>query len=145
MDDDPNIKKVTKKVAHIRVVGEDDFTVKVMQKPPYVSITRGFLNEEPDGSAIVDNKCIVNIVEGIETPVEAYFAGHMRAAATTQDMVLAYNLFISMVQATLESPRLQKLWDSYRISRIGRAKVQSLFKRAAILSKPGLSLRSTSS
>jgi len=119
------LKKADGKVAQVRVLDEGDFTIRVSNGS--VKVESGFNDDLVDGTVIVDNKTIFTILDGIQTPVEAFFSGRMRMAAATDDLILAHDILIAVVQASLKSIKIQKLLNEYRITRMGKpGKIMSL-------------------
>jgi putative sterol carrier protein len=49
------------------------------------------------------------ILEGEETPVEAFFFGHLRAKGITRDLYCLHAFFIDLAEIAVKSPRVQRL------------------------------------
>jgi hypothetical protein len=54
----------------------------------------------------LSREVISNILRGQETPVEAFFLGHLRAEGSTNDLYQLHRLFISMAEIAVRSERM---------------------------------------
>jgi hypothetical protein len=57
---------------------------------------------------------IGSVLEGIETPVEAFFLGHLRARGHTRDLYGFHAFFLALAEIAVVSPEIQDLVESFR-------------------------------
>lgn len=91
--------------------GEEEFYIKgddrqilVLLKKP-----RGVVNLK----LAVSRTVLAGILEGKETPVEAFFLGNLRAQGTTHDLYQMHKLFINMAEIAVGSPKILALVEEF--------------------------------
>jgi hypothetical protein len=57
---------------------------------------------------------IRNILEGAETPVEAFFLGHLRARGHTRDLYTLHAFFLALAEIAVASPDIQKVVEAFQ-------------------------------
>jgi SCP-2 sterol transfer family len=61
----------------------------------------------------ISHQVIADILSGVETPVEAFFLGHLRAQGTTAELYQLHRLFITMAEIAVHSEAVQKLVEEF--------------------------------
>jgi putative sterol carrier protein len=105
------------KTTQVRVVGEADFELTL--RDGAIAIAEGFSQAEPDATIILPPVTIVSIIEGGETPAEAFFSGRMKVAARANEMVVLHRALVLLAHGALVSDRLRNLYDEFRTTRFG--------------------------
>jgi putative sterol carrier protein len=54
------------------------------------------------------------ILEGVETPVEAFFFGHLRAKGNTRDLYSLHAFFVALAEIAVASPDIQSIIESFQ-------------------------------
>lgn len=74
---------------------------------------KGVPPAKPSIDLILSRRIIGDILTGKETPVEAFFLGHIRAKGTTRDLYQVHSLFISMAEIAVRSRRMQAMIEKF--------------------------------
>ncbi len=104
------------KVAYVTVEDEESFTVAVSKKGE-VKISKGKPKDKPTGVGIINNSTFFDILDGKQTPLEAFFRADLTANANSRDLHLAYDVMTRGADLAIRSKKLQDLIDDYRESR----------------------------
>jgi putative sterol carrier protein len=75
-----------------------------------------------DGEALdlvvqVSPKSLKRILEGHETPVEAFFMGNLRARGSTNDLYMLHALFVGLAEIAVTSPEIQEIIEEFQIAK----------------------------
>ena len=86
------------------LVGDANGMTKIMTQDPGGK-TQVFLRLPPG--------TIRNILEGGETPVEAFFMGHLRAKGHTRDLNALHTFFLGMAEIAVAAPEILDILEAF--------------------------------
>ncbi len=73
--------------------------------------------EAPDLLVRVSPKALKRILEGHETPVEAFFMGNLRARGSTKDLYMLHALFVALAEIAVTSPEIQEIIEEFQTAK----------------------------
>jgi putative sterol carrier protein len=71
----------------------------------------------PNMTIRISPRALRQILEGEETPVEAFFLGNLRAKGTTKDLYLLHALFIALAEIAVRSPEVQEVIEEFQTAK----------------------------
>ena len=73
----------------------------------------------PDVVVRASPTALKRILEGHETPVEAFFMGNVRARGTTKDLYALHALFVALAEIVVSSPESQEIVEEFQRDKQG--------------------------
>jgi SCP-2 sterol transfer family len=72
---------------------------------------------QPDIVVRVSPKALRRILEGHETPVEAFFMGNLRARGSTKDLYILHAAFVALAEIAITSPDIQNIIEEFQAAK----------------------------
>jgi putative sterol carrier protein len=73
--------------------------------------------DTPDLVVRVSPRALKRILEGHETPVEAFFMGNLRARGSTKDLYMLHALFVALAEIAVTSPEVQRIIEEFQLAK----------------------------
>jgi len=95
----------------VYLIGGDDGRLNIASRSP---------KEKVDVFLRIPPLSIRKVLEGVETPVESFFLGHLRAKGHTRDLYTLHAFFLDLAEIAVASNEIQDIVESFQTTKEGR-------------------------
>jgi putative sterol carrier protein len=88
--------------------GEDGDSIRVSARK---------IGGAPDLAVRISPSVLRRILEGQETPVEAFLMGNLRARGATADLYMLHALFIAIAEIAVTSPEIREIIEDFQAAK----------------------------
>jgi putative sterol carrier protein len=111
------IKPLQDKVVHVVIETAVDEEFYVFADHGGIGVHTRSDGEAPDLLVRVSPKALRRILEGHETPIEAFFMGNLRARGSTKDLYMLHALFVALAEIAVTSPEIQEIIEEFQTAK----------------------------
>ena len=107
------VKKLKRKSVHVTIESLSDEQFTLVSTEDSIDVVQKSAGQT-DIALRISPSSFRRILEGDETPVEAFFFGHLRAKGLTRDLYGLHAFFLALAEIAVTSPKLQTLVEEFQ-------------------------------
>lgn len=105
------LRWLSRRTVQLRLLGET--VAEVSASGNTIHLTGRWVSTHPDLRFTLSRSTLVRLIERKTTPSEAVFDGELLVAGAAQDLVQAYDFFLSVVKDLSRSPLLRRAYQDF--------------------------------